>query len=71
MTICSVNNALKSQWGRKMTEKAEREFMSLMIACIGVFLISVNLKSDGFSVVIGVIGILVLSFGSILKGGLN
>jgi hypothetical protein len=49
----------------------EKNAIAIIIAMPGVVMISYSLRSDSISLVVGVIGIFMLSFGSILKGSIK
>jgi hypothetical protein len=49
----------------------EKNAIAIVIAMPGVVMISMSFKPDELSLIVGIIGIFMLSFGSILRGSIK
>jgi|GEM_PF-4514831 len=49
----------------------EKHIISTIIAMIGAIMISITLKPDSLSLLVGLIGIVMLGFGGVLEGGVK
>lgn len=56
-----------------MTEPTnfEKNVIAAVIAMPGVMMISISLRSDDVSLIVGIVGIFLLSFGSFCKGSIK